>query len=143
MAWLKVEGGQLTGPIAKFFTEEEIRGMKEALKAEDGDLILFGADKPKIVYDTLGNLRVKLGKDLQLIDESKLNFLWVTEFPLLAYDEDEKRFVAEHHPFTSPMLEDIELLETEPEKVRANAYDLILNGYELGGGSLRIYQRDV
>lgn len=143
LAWLKVEGGQLTGPIAKFFTEEEIRGMKEALKAEDGDLILFGADKPKIVYDTLGNLRVKLGKDLQLIDESKLNFLWVTEFPLLAYDENEKRFVAEHHPFTSPMLEDIELLETEPEKVRANAYDLILNGYELGGGSLRIYQRDV
>lgn len=143
LAWLKVEGGQLTGPIAKFFTEEEIRGMKEALKAEDGDLILFGADKPKIVYDTLGNLRVKLGKDLQLIDESKLNFLWVTEFPLLAYDEDEKRFVAEHHPFTSPMLEDIELLETEPEKVRANAYDLILNGYELGGGSQRIYQRDV
>lgn len=143
LAWLKVENGQLTGPIAKFFTEEEISGMKEALKAEDGDLILFGADKPKIVYDTLGNLRVKLGKDLQLIDESQLNFLWVTEFPLLAYDEDEKRYVAEHHPFTSPMLEDIELLETEPEKVRANAYDLILNGYELGGGSQRIYRRDV
>lgn len=143
LAWLKVENGQLTGPIAKFFTEEEIEGMKEALKAEDGDLILFGADKPKIVYDTLGNLRIKLGKDLQLIDESKLNFLWVTEFPLLTYDEDEKRYVAEHHPFTSPMLEDIELLDAEPDKVRANAYDLILNGYELGGGSQRIYQRDV
>lgn len=143
LAWVKIEDGQFTGPIAKFFTEQEVEQMKEILQSEDGDLLLFGADKRKIVYDSLGALRLKLGKELHLIDESKLNFLWVTEFPLLTYDEDAERYVAEHHPFTSPIQEDLELLEMEPEKVRADAYDLVLNGYELGGGSQRIYKREV
>lgn len=143
LAWMKVEDSKFTGPIAKFFTDEEVAQMKEALQAEDGDLLLFGADQRKIVYDSLGALRLKLGKELELIDETKLNFLWVTEFPLLTYDEEAKRYVAEHHPFTSPIVEDLERLETEPEKVRADAYDLVLNGYELGGGSQRIYKRDV
>ncbi|MFA8439693.1 aspartate--tRNA ligase [Pueribacillus sp. YX66] len=143
LAWVKIEDGQFTGPIAKFFTEQEVEQMKEILQSEDGDLLLFGADKRKIVYDSLGALRLKLGKELHLIDESKLNFLWVTEFPLFTYDEDAERYVAEHHPFTSPIQEDLELLEMEPEKVRADAYDLVLNGYELGGGSQRIYKREV
>ena len=143
LAWIKVENNKFTGPIAKFFTDEEVERMREASQAEDGDLLLFGADQRKIVYDSLGALRLKLGKELNLIDESKLHFLWVTEFPLFAYDEDAKRYVAEHHPFTSPIAEDLDLLETEPEKVRADAYDLVLNGFELGGGSQRIYKRDV
>lgn len=143
LAWIKVEDKKFTGPIAKFFTDLEVEQLKEALQAEDGDLLLFGADQRKIVYDSLGALRLKLGKELELIDETKLNFLWVTEFPLLTYDEEAKRYVAEHHPFTSPIVEDLERLETEPEKVRADAYDLVLNGYELGGGSQRIYKRDV
>lgn len=143
LAWVKVEDAKFAGPIAKFFTDDEVEQMTQALQAEDGDLLLFGADKRKIVYDSLGALRLKLGKELNLIDESKLNFLWVTEFPLLTYDEDVERYVAEHHPFTSPIQEDLERLETEPEKVRADAYDLVLNGYELGGGSQRIYKRDV
>lgn len=143
LAWLKVESEGVAGPIAKFFTEEEVNGMLQQLDASEGDLLLFVADKNKVVFDSLGALRLKLGKDLHLIDESKLNFLWVTEFPLLTYDEDEKRYVAEHHPFTSPVAEDLELLTEDPSKVRADAYDLVLNGYELGGGSQRIYKRDI
>ncbi|PWA12534.1 aspartate--tRNA ligase [Pueribacillus theae] len=143
LAWLKVESEGVAGPIAKFFTEEEVNGMLQQLDAGEGDLLLFVADKNKVVFDSLGALRLKLGKDLHLIDESKLHFLWVIEFPLLTYDEDEKRYVAEHHPFTSPVAEDLELLAKDPAKVRADAYDLVLNGYELGGGSQRIYKRDI
>jgi aspartyl-tRNA synthetase len=143
LAWLKVEEDGLKGPIAKFFTEEEQNGFKQALEAETRDLLLFVADKKSVVADALGALRLKLGKDLQLIDETKFNFLWVTDWPLLEYDEEESRYYAAHHPFTMPVREDLPLLETEPDKVRAQAYDLVLNGYELGGGSLRIFERDV
>jgi aspartyl-tRNA synthetase len=143
LAWLKVEEDGLKGPIAKFFTEEEQKGFKQALEAETGDLLLFVADKKSVVADALGALRLKLGKELQLIDETKFNFLWVTDWPLLEYDEEEGRYYAAHHPFTMPVREDSSLLETEPGKVRAQAYDLVLNGYELGGGSLRIFERDV
>ncbi len=113
------------------------------LEATAGDLLLFVADKKSVVADSLGALRLRLGKELELIDESKFNFLWVTDWPLLEYDEDADRYFAAHHPFTMPFREDVELLETAPEKARAQAYDLVLNGYELGGGSLRIYERDV
>ncbi|AIF43335.1 aspartate--tRNA ligase [Virgibacillus sp. SK37] len=143
LAWLKVEGDELKGPIAKFLTEEEIQGLKNTAAAEDGDLLLFGSDKTSIVYDSLGALRIKLGKDLELIDQSKFNFLWVTDWPLLEYDEDAKRYFAAHHPFTSPVEEDIEKLSIDPGSVRANAYDLVLNGYELGGGSIRIYKKEL
>ncbi|MBA2869763.1 aspartyl-tRNA synthetase [Anoxybacillus calidus] len=143
LAWLKVEEDGLKGPIAKFFTEEEQKGFKQALDAETGDLLLFVADKKSVVADSLGALRLKLGKDLKLIDETKFNFLWVTDWPLLEYDEEEGRYYAAHHPFTMPVREDLPLLETEPDKVRAQAYDLVLNGYELGGGSLRIFERAV
>ncbi|MUK87008.1 aspartate--tRNA ligase [Ornithinibacillus sp. L9] len=142
LAWLKVEGDDLKGPIAKFITDEEKAGLMERANAKDGDLLLFGADKTSIVYDSLGALRLKLGKDLNLIDESKFNFLWVTDWPLLEYDESLGRYTAAHHPFTMPVEEDVEKLSTDPGSVRAIAYDLVLNGYELGGGSLRIYKRE-
>jgi aspartyl-tRNA synthetase len=143
LAWLKVEEEGLKGPIAKFFNKTEIEALKTAFNAEIGDLLFFAADKKKVVFDSLGALRLKFGKELALIDQSKFNFLWVTEFPLLSYNEDEKRYTAEHHPFTRPIKEDLELLATNPEKVRAEAYDLVLNGYELGGGSQRIYEREL
>ncbi|MBU8905517.1 aspartate--tRNA ligase [Desertibacillus haloalkaliphilus] len=143
LAWLKVEEDELKGPIAKFFNEEETAALRQALDAEPGDLLFFGADKKQVVFDSMGALRLKFGKELGLIDESKFNFLWVTEFPLVEYDEDAKRYVALHHPFTRPMKEDLEHLDTDPGRVRAEAYDLVLNGYELGGGSQRIFERDL
>ena len=143
LAWMKMEEDGLKGPISKFFEGEISQGLITQLNAEAGDLLLFVAANPKVVADSLGALRLKLGNDLGLIDASKLNFLWVTEFPLLGWDEDAGRFVAEHHPFTSPMAEDLDLLKTDPGSVRAEAYDLALNGYELGGGSKRIHERDV
>jgi len=142
LAWVKVEEGTMAGPIVKFLSDEEQQGLIERAGAETGDLLLFGADKASIVYDTLGALRLKLGKDLDLIDEKKFNFLWVTDWPLLEYDEDQKRYTAAHHPFTMPAEADIDKLATDPGSVRANAYDIVLNGYELGGGSLRIYRRE-
>lgn len=143
LAWLKVEEDGLKGPIAKFFTEEEQAGLTKTLEAEKGDLLLFVADQKAVVADALGALRLKLGKDLNLIDETKLHFLWITDWPLLEYDEEEGRYYAAHHPFTMPVREDLPKLETNPEKVRAQAYDLVLNGYELGGGSMRIFEREV
>ncbi|WP_020060837.1 aspartate--tRNA ligase [Bacillus sp. 123MFChir2] len=143
LAWLKVEEDGLKGPIAKFFNEEDANALMSTLDGTAGDLLLFVADKKSVVADSLGALRSRLGKELELIDESKFNFLWVTDWPLLEYDEDADRYFAAHHPFTMPFREDVELLETAPEKARAQAYDLVLNGYELGGGSLRIYERDV
>ncbi|MBY6051089.1 aspartate--tRNA ligase [Cytobacillus firmus] len=143
LAWLKAEEDGLKGPIAKFVTEEEQKSFYSALAAEPGDLLLFVADKKNVVADALGALRIKLGKELELIDQSKFNFLWVTDWPLLEYDEEEGRYYAAHHPFTMPVREDLELLEKDPAGVRAQAYDLVLNGYELGGGSLRIFERDV
>lgn len=143
LAWLKVEEDGLKGPIAKFFTAEEQKGLVETLAAEAGDLLLFVADRKEIVADALGALRLKLGKDLNLIDETKFNFLWIVDWPLLEYDEEDGRYYAAHHPFTMPVREDLPQLETNPEKVRAQAYDLVLNGYELGGGSMRIFEREV
>ncbi|MDN4526271.1 aspartate--tRNA ligase [Fictibacillus fluitans] len=143
LAWLKLEENELKGPIAKFFNEEEQQGLIQALEGEAGDLFLFVADSKQVVADSLGALRLKLGKDLNLIDESQLNFLWVVDFPLVEFDEDADRYVALHHPFTMPKEEDLHLLESNPGEVRAKAYDLVLNGYELGGGSQRIYQREL
>ncbi|MEK4885511.1 aspartate--tRNA ligase [Bacillus sp. FSL W8-1127] len=143
LAWLKVEDGELKGPIAKFFSEEEQDQLKKTAEAESGDLLLFVADKNSIVADALGALRLKLGKELGLIDDNQFNFLWVTDWPLLEYDEEDGRYYAVHHPFTMPFREDLPYLESEPEKVRAQAYDIVLNGYELGGGSLRIFEKDI
>ena len=141
LAWLKVDEEGLKGPIGKFFQGEEGEALKAAADAETGDLLLFAADKKGIVADVLGALRSKLGKDHNLIDETKFNFLWVTDWPLFEYDEEDGRYYAAHHPFTMPA--NVEELVTSPETVKAQAYDLVLNGFELGGGSLRIYQRDV
>lgn len=143
LAWLKVTPEGLNGPIAKFFDETYAQKLMEATNAEAGDLLLFVASKPSVVADSLGALRVKLGHELGLIDESKFNFLWVTDFPLVTFEEEDGRFYANHHPFTMPNREDLHLLETDPASVRALAYDLVLNGYELGGGSQRIYERDI
>ncbi|TKI56385.1 aspartate--tRNA ligase [Brevibacillus antibioticus] len=143
LAWIGFKDGEIKGPIAKFFKEEEINEMKARLAVEEGDLLLFVADKPKVVADALGALRSKLGAELGLIDQSKFAFLWVVDFPLVEWDEDAKRYVALHHPFTRPKDEDLHLFDTDPGQMRAQAYDMVLNGYELGGGSMRIYKRDV
>ncbi|XVL30444.1 aspartate--tRNA ligase [Staphylococcus equorum] len=143
LAWVKVVDDGLNGPIAKFFENDHVEKLQSLTGAQAGDLVLFVADKPSVVAQSLGALRLKLAKELNMIDETKLNFLWVTDWPLLEYDEDVKRYTAAHHPFTSPKQEDIEKLSTEPENVQANAYDIVLNGYELGGGSIRIHDADL
>lgn len=143
LAWLKVTAEGLNGPIAKFFEGDAAQAIIGATEAEAGDLLLFVADKASVVADALGALRLKLGKELNLIDESKFAFLWVVDWPLFEYDEEEGRYYAAHHPFTRPFDEDMALMETNPKEVRAQAYDIVLNGYELGGGSLRIYERDL
>jgi aspartyl-tRNA synthetase len=143
LAWLKVEEEGLKGPISKFFSEDEQNQLNTILEAKQGDLLLFVADKKSVVADALGALRLKLGKDLKLIDQSQFNFLWVTDWPLFEYDEEEGRYYAAHHPFTMPVRDEIDKLETDPGSVKAQAYDLVLNGYELGGGSLRIFERDI
>lgn len=142
LAWVKVEADGLKGPIAKFLTEAG-DAIITAMGAEPGDLLMFAADQPAIVAAALGAVRTRLAKELGLIDESKFNFLWVVDWPLLEYDEEAGRYVSAHHPFTLPKAEHIPLLATDPGKVHAEAYDVVLNGYELGGGSLRIYQREV
>ncbi|MFB0844359.1 aspartate--tRNA ligase [Paenibacillus oleatilyticus] len=143
LAWMTYKDGELKGPIVKFFNEQELEQLKQRLEAEEGDLLLFSADTKKVVADVLGNLRLKIGRQLGLIDDSKFKFAWVVDFPLLSYDEEAKRYVAEHHPFTSPKAEDMHYFDTDPGQIRAQAYDLVLNGYEVGGGSMRIYQREV
>jgi len=143
LAWVQIKEGEWRGPIVKFFKEEEIAALGERLGAEEGDLLLFSADKAKVVADVLGNLRLKIGRDLGLIKDNEFKFAWVVDFPLLSYDEDAKRYVAEHHPFTRPNDEDLAYFESDPGKIRAQAYDLVLNGYEVGGGSMRIYKREV
>lgn len=143
LAWLKVDAEGLKGPIAKFFADEDANALRAVLDANEGDLLLFVADKKNVVADALGALRLKLGKELRLIDQSKFNFLWITDWPLLEYGEEEGRYFAAHHPFTMPVREDLPYLDTDPARVRAQAYDLVLNGYELGGGSLRIFERSV
>jgi len=143
LAWIQIEEGELKSPITKFLSEDETKSLLERMEAEKGDLLLFVADKNQIVYDALGQLRLELGRKLELMDKNVYKFLWVTEFPLLEYDQEEKRYVAKHHPFTSPMDEDVVLLDTEPEKVRAKAYDIVLNGVEMGGGSIRIHNNEL
>lgn len=143
LAWVKVVEEGLTGPIGRFFEAENVETLRSLTGAEAGDLVMFVADKLNVVAQSLGALRVKLAKELGLIDESKLNFLWVTDWPLLEYDEDAKRYVAAHHPFTSPKEADIAKLDSAPEKAEANAYDIVLNGYELGGGSIRIHDGEL
>ena len=144
LAYLAVQAdGTYKSSFAKFMTEDELKALVEAMGGEAGDLLLFAADKTKIVWSVLGALRCEVAKQLDMIDNDKFNFLWVTEFPLLEWSEDDNRFVAMHHPFTMPMDEDLELLDTDPGKVRAKAYDIVLNGVELGGGSVRIFQEDV
>ncbi|MCC1338915.1 aspartate--tRNA ligase [Staphylococcus aureus] len=143
LAWVKVVEDGLTGPIGRFFETENVETLLTLTGAEAGDLVMFVADKPNVVAQSLGALRVKLAKELGLIDETKLNFLWVTDWPLLEYDEDAKRYVVAHHPFTSPKEADIAKLGTAPEEAEANAYDIVLNGYELGGGSIRIHDGEL
>ncbi|WP_426448599.1 aspartate--tRNA ligase [Paenibacillus sp. S-38] len=143
LAWMTYKEGELKGPIVKFFSPEELEALKSHLEVEEGDLLLFSADTKKVVADVLGNLRLKIGRQLGLIDDSVFKFAWVVDFPLLGYDEEQKRYVAEHHPFTRPKDEDLHFFDTDPGQIRAQAYDLVLNGYEVGGGSMRIYQRDV
>ncbi|MCI9218854.1 MAG: aspartate--tRNA ligase [Lachnospiraceae bacterium] len=144
LAYLSVQqDGSYKSSFAKFMTEEELQNLAAAMAGEPGDLLLFAADKLKLVWSVLGALRVELAKQLGMLDENQYNFLWVTEFPQFEWSDEEERYVAMHHPFTMPMEEDLELLETEPGKVRAKAYDIVVNGMELGGGSVRIFQSDV
>lgn len=144
LAYLAVQpDGTYKSSFAKFMTEEELKALVAAMGGEAGDLLLFAADKLKIVWNVLGALRCELAKQLGLVDENKFNFLWVTEFPQFEWSDEEERFVAMHHPFTMPMEEDLPMLESNPGEVRAKAYDIVLNGVELGGGSERIYQDDV
>jgi len=144
LAWMKVTSEGLTGPISKFFSDEELQNnLLETMGAEEGDLLLFVADEKQVVSEALGALRVHLGKELELYDPEELAFVWVIDWPLLEYDEELERYVAAHHPFTRPKEEDIEKLATHPEEVYAQAYDIVLNGYEIGGGSLRIHEKEL
>lgn len=143
LAYIVLTEDGMKSPIVKFFTEEKIKELISKMGGEPGDILFFVADKEEIVFNALGNLRLELAKRLNLIPKDSINCLWVTEFPLLEYDNEEKRYVAIHHPFTSPMDQDINLLDTEPLKVRAKAYDMVLNGIELGGGSIRIHRREI
>ena len=143
MAWIVVEEGNLRSQITKFLSEDTVNAILAKTGAKTGDGILIIADKDSVVYDALGNLRLEVARRFDMIDKNKFNFLWVTEFPLLEYSEEEDRYVAKHHPFTHPFDEDIELLESNPGAVRAKAYDIILNGTEIGGGSLRIFNSEL
>jgi aspartyl-tRNA synthetase len=143
MAWIKVKENEWQSPIVKFFSDEEKQALAERIDMEPGDLIFFVADQAKVVNEALGHLRNHLGKTLSLIDEKEYHFLWVTRFPMFEYDETEKRLQALHHPFTSPLEEDYERLKDEPLAVKSRAYDLVLNGFEIGGGSIRIHQRSI
>jgi len=143
MAWVKINPDGWQSPIAKFLSEAVREQLNARLELHTGDIVFFVADQPKIVQDVLGNLRVRLAQQLSLVDPNDFRFVWVTHFPLLEWDPDEKRFAAVHHPFTAPVDEDLPLLATAPEKVRSRAYDLVLNGVEIGGGSIRIHRQDV
>lgn len=143
LAWFIITEDGIKSPIAKFFTQQQLDDIVEKMKGEKGDLLLFVADEPKIVAESLGNLRLELAKRMNLIDKNKYEFVWITDFPLVEYDEEEKRWDSKHHPFTSPKEEDIKFLEQDPSKVKARAYDLILNGIEIGGGSIRISDREL
>ena len=137
------QDGSVKSSFAKFMKEEEMTALIDAMRGKPGDLLLFAADKDSVVYDVLGNLRLEIGKKYEMIDESLYNFLWVTEFPLLEWNEEQNRYTAMHHPFTMPMEEELEYIETEPGRGRAKAYDIVLNGTELGGGSVRIHRNEI
>ncbi len=144
LAYLAVnEDGTYKSSFAKFMTEEELKALVEKMQGEPGDLLLFAADRNKVVWDVLGALRLELARQLELIDKNQYNFLWITEFPLLEWSDEENRFMAMHHPFTMPMEEDWDKIDSDPGAVRAKAYDIVLNGTELGGGSVRIHQNDI
>jgi len=144
LAYIAIQNdGSIKSSFAKFMTEEEMAALVKAMDGENGDLLLFAADKNKVVWDVLGNLRLEIARQLEILDKSDYKFLWVTEFPLLEWNEDMNRYQAMHHPFTMPMDEDLHLLDTDPGKVRAKAYDIVLNGTELGGGSVRIFNNDI
>jgi aspartyl-tRNA synthetase len=143
MAWIKVKENEWQSPITKFFSDEEKKALAERIEMKAGDLVFFVADQPTVVNESLGHLRNHLGKKLGLIAEDEFKFLWVTRFPMFEYDETEKRLQALHHPFTSPLEEDLDLLSKEPLAVKSRAYDLVLNGYEIGGGSIRNHQRNI
>jgi aspartyl-tRNA synthetase len=142
LAWIKVNEDGWQSPIVKFFEESEVAALGQAMAAEVGDLLLFVADKPEITNESLGRLRLHLGEKMGLIDEDKLAFCWVVDFPMFAWDEQEKRHTAIHHPFTAPLDEDLDKLESDPLAVKAKAYDLVLNGVEVGGGSIRIHDAE-
>ena len=137
------EDGTFKSSFAKFMKEEEMAALIQAMDGKPGDLLLFAADRNKVVFDVLGNLRLELARQLELLKKDDFKFLWVTEFPLLEYSEEEDRYVAMHHPFTMPMDEDLQYIDSDPGRVRAKAYDIVLNGVELGGGSVRIHQADI
>ena len=144
LAYIAIQpDGTLKSSFAKFMTEEQMAALVKAMNGKNGDLLLFAADRNKVVWDVLGNLRLEIARNLGILDKNQYNFLWVTEFPLLEWSDEENRYVAMHHPFTMPMEEDIPLLDTDPGKVRAKAYDIVLNGTELGGGSVSIHQDDI
>jgi len=143
LAWARIIPNGWTSPIFKFLTASEIQKINDTMQAKDGDLLIFLADMPSVVHEALGNLRIHLAKKLNLINGKEFAFTWVSEFPLFEYSDAEKRYVSIHHPFTSPKLEDIPILHKNPEKVRARAYDLVLNGTEIGGGSIRIHQQKI
>ena len=143
LVWAKVNASDWTSPAFKFLTPQEVEAIGRAMNASEGDVLIFVADTQKIVNYALGNLRLHLARKLNLIDTNALAFTWITEFPLMEYSETEKRFVSTHHPFTSPFIEDLPFLTTDPSKVRARAYDLVLNGSEIGGGSIRIHRKDI
>jgi len=143
LAWIKFNNGEMQSSIAKFLNEESIAALKMIFDAKDGDLILIVADKSNIVFDALGALRCEVAKQLGILDPKDYKFLWVTDFPLFEYDEEENRYAAKHHPFTSPKDEDVDMLESDPANCRAKAYDIVLNGYEIGGGSIRIHNSAV
>ena len=144
LAWISVrKNGELLSSITKFMSEETVKAILARANAEAGDILLFCADKNEVVYKTLGALRLHLAEKGKLIDKSKFDVLWVVDFPMFEWSDEENRFMAMHHPFTMPMEEDLELLDTNPGKVRAKAYDIVLNGTELGGGSVRIFQNNI
>ena len=144
LAYIAIQNdGTVKSSFAKFMTEEEMAALVNAMDGENGDLLLFAADKNKVVWDVLGNLRLEIARQLEILDKGEYKFIWVTEFPLLEWNDEQERYQAMHHPFTMPMDEDLPLLDIDPGKVRAKAYDIVLNGTELGGGSVRIFDRDI
>jgi len=137
------EDGTVKSSFAKFMTEDEMNRLVEAMDGQAGDLLLFAADKNKVVWDVLGAQRLELARQMNLLDSSEYRFVWITEFPLLEWSDEENRFKAMHHPFTMPMEEDLQYIDSDPGRVRAKAYDIVLNGTEIGGGSVRIHQDDI